>query len=291
MGYPDLQSQKRIRLRRFRFLGTVRPTDDEVTTMLRDSVRLSRVTVLSGCIGLVLGLLLLPAQAAALGLELEARYWAPDLSGSAELEDFPDIGLDVGELLGMSADAVPEARLTFRPFLGIFARGTYSKFANSGETGFDLGDFPIDLDARITSNLDFDYFRLGLGWQFVTPKKTLRIGPYVEAKGLTGDASIAVDSSFGDLSESESFDAVFGSVGGLLEIQPSDKFQIFADASVLVGSDEADFLDAELGARFYPIYMLGIGLGYRVIEVDGIIDNIKMDLDFKGFFGSVVLRF
>ena len=64
-----------------------------------------------------------------------------------------------------------------------------------------------------------------------------------------------------------------------------------ADASVLVGSDEADFLDAELGARFYPVYMLGIGLGYRIIEVDGIIDNVVMDLDFKGFFGSVVLRF
>ena len=31
--------------------------------------------------------------------------------------------------------------------------------------------------------------------------------------------------------------------------------------------------------------------GYRVIEVDGLVDNIKMDLDFKGFFGSLVLRF
>lgn len=243
------------------------------------------------CLGLVVGLFFLPVAAGALGLELEARYWAPDLSGSASLEDFPDIGLNVGELLGMSADAVPEARLTFRPFLGIFARGTYSKFANSGETGFDLGNFPIDLDARITSNLDFDYFRLGLGWQFVTPKKTLRIGPYVEAKGLTGDASISVRSSIVDRDESESFEAVFGSVGGLLEIQPTDQFQIFADVSVLVGSDEADFLDAELGARFYPIYMVGLGLGYRIIEVDGVVDNVKMDLDFKGFFGSLVLRF
>jgi hypothetical protein len=70
-----------------------------------------------------------------------------------------------------------------------------------------------------------------------------------------------------------------------------DKLQIFADASVLVGEDDVDFLDAELGARFYPIYMVGIGLGYRVIEIDGLVDNLKLDLDFKGFFGSVVLRF
>jgi len=259
--------------------------------MAPNPVDSSKFTALSGCIALLLGLLLLPAAAGALGLELEARYWAPDLSGSASLEDFPDIGLDVGELLGMSADAVPEARLTFRPFLGIFARGTYSKFSNSGETGFDVGNFPIDLDARITSGLDFDYYRLGLGWQFVTPKKTLRIGPYVEAKGLSGDASIGLSSRVLDWTESESFDAVFGSVGALLEIQPTDKFQIFADASVLVGEDDADFLDAELGARFYPIYMVGIGLGYRVIEVDGLVDNLKMDLDFKGFFASAVLRF
>jgi len=235
--------------------------------------------------------LLLPASASALGLELEARYWVPDLSGSASLEDFPDIGLDVGDLLGMDADAVPEARLTFRPFLGIFARGTYSTLSNSGESGFDVGDFPIDLNARISSGLNFDYGRLALGWQFVTPKKTLRIGPYVEAKALWGDASIGVRSSFGDLSVSESFEAAFGSVGGLLEIQPMDKLQIFADASVLVGEDDVDFLDAELGVRFYPIYLVGIGLGYRVIEIDGLVDNLKLDLDFKGFFGSVVLRF
>ena len=259
--------------------------------MLRSPADSPRLTAPRTCIGLLLGLLLLPAAASALGLELEARYWAPDLSGSAALEDFPDIGLDVGELLGMDADGVPEARLTFRPFLGIFARGTYSTFSNSGETGLDLSDFPIDLDARITSSLDFDYVRLGLGWQFVTPKKTLRIGPYVEAKGLSGDASIGLSSRILDLTEAESFEAIFGSVGGLLEIQPTDKLQIFADASVLVGSDEADFLDAELGARFYPIYMVGIGLGYRVIEIDGVVDNVKMDLDFKGFFGSLVLRF
>lgn len=250
-----------------------------------------RIPAPKGLFAFLLALLLLPAAAGALGLELEARYWAPDLSGSARLEDFPDIGLDVGELLGMSADAVPEARLTFRPFLGIFARGTYSSFTNSGESDFGLGDIPIDIDARITSSLDFDYYRLGLGWQFVTPKKTLRIGPYVEAKGLSGDASIGLTSRILDRTESESFDAVFGSFGGLLEIQPTDKFQIFADASVLVGEDDADFLDAELGARFYPIYMVGIGLGYRVIEVDGLVDNIKLDLDFKGFFGTVVLRF
>jgi hypothetical protein len=244
------------------------------------------------CSGLVVGLFFLPVAAGALGLELEARYWAPDLSGKATLDgDFPDIGLDLGDLLDMSADAVPEARLTFRPFLGIFARGTYSTFSNSGETGFDLGSLPIDLDARINSSLDFDYYRLGLGWQFVTPKKTLRIGPYVEAKGLSGDAAISVTSRIGDISESESFDAVFGSVGGLLEIQPTDKFQIFADVSVLVGEDDADFLDAELGARFYPIYMVGIGLGYRVVEIDGVVDNIRMDVDFKGVFASAVLRF
>ena len=280
-----------MQLRGCRFPGTVGPTDNEVTIMARNPVDSSKFTALSGCIALLLGLLLLPVAASALGLELEARYWAPDLSGSARLEDFPDIGLDVGDLLGMSADAVPEARLTFRPFLGIFARGTYSRFTNSGETRFGLDGFPIDIDARITSSLDFDYARLGLGWQFVTPKKTLRIGPYVEAKALSGDATLGLSSRILDRFESESFDAIFGSFGGLLEIQPTDQLQIFADVSVLVGESDADFLDAELGVRFYPIYMVGIGLGYRVIEVDGVVDNIKTDLDFKGFFGSFVLRF
>lgn len=259
--------------------------------MRRDSATVPVIFASKACLIAFLALVALPTAAGAVGLELEARYWAPDLSGKATLEDFPNIGLDVGDLLGLDADAVPEARLTFRPFLGIFLRGTYSSFSNSGETEFDTGDFPIGIDARITSRLDFDYGRLGLGWQFVTPKKTLRIGPYVEAKGLSGDAALGVASNLVNLEESESFDAVFGSFGGLLEIQPTDKLQIFADVSVLVGEDEADFLDAELGIRFYPVYLVGIGLGYRVIEVDGVVDNIDMDLDFKGFFGSLVLRF
>jgi hypothetical protein len=249
-----------------------------------------KLAVVAGLV-LVVGVLALPRSARALGLELEARYWIPDLSGSAQLEEFPDIGLEVDQLLGMDADAVPEARLTFRPFLGIFLRGTYSTFSNSGEIGIDDPGFPIDLGARISSSLDFDYARLGIGWQFVTPNKTLRIGPYVEAKGLSGDAGIELRSSIVDLTESESFDAIFGSAGGLLEIQPSDRFQIFADASVLIGESDADFLDAELGVRFYPVYTVGIGVGYRAIEVDGVVDGLAMNVDFKGFFGSVVLRF
>jgi len=249
-----------------------------------------------GSLGLILMAIaaLSPGSAEAVGLELEGRYWFPSVSGSISFSEFdlvPEI--DVTELLGLEADDVLEGRITFRPFLGIFVRAAYQNMSNSGQRSLS-GDFlgiPLPIDGEVTSSLDFDYGRLAVGWQFVTPKKTLRIGPFVEAKGVTGDAAAAVRSILITDSISESFEAAFPAVGALLEIQPGEKIQIFAEASFEVGYDEADMMDAEVGVRFYPIHMVGVGGGYRIIDLDGAIDDVRLDVDWDGFFLSAVLRF
>lgn len=249
-----------------------------------------------GCLELVLMvfLALCAGTAEAVGLELEGRYWFPNASGSASSADFdlvPEI--DVAGLLGLEADDVLEGRLTFRPFLGIFVRAAYQSMSNSGQ--FDFGEdflgITLPIEGEATSSVDFDYGRLALGWQFVTPKKTLRIGPFVEAKGLSGDLVAAVDSILITDSVSESFAVAFPSVGALLEVQPLEKLQIFAEASFEVGYEDADMMDAELGVRFYPIHMVGVGGGYRLMALDGTVDNVRLDVDWDGFFVSAVLRF
>ena len=254
---------------------------------------MNRLTVLGLVMLLTTLALAVPEKARALGIELEGRYWAPDLSGSAGLADFdlpPD--LDVSGLLGLDADGVPEGRFTFRILLGFYIRATYQQMNNSGSRSIsDILPFPLPIDGSINSNLDFDYGRLALGWRFVFPKKVFSIGAFAEAKGFSGDAGASVSSSIINESISESFEAVIPSLGAVAEVNPSDKWQIFGEVSFAVGYDDADMMDGELGLRYYPTKIFGIGAGYRVMDLDGRIDNVLLDVDWKGLFLSGVLRF
>jgi hypothetical protein len=237
--------------------------------------------------------LIAPENANALGIELEGRYWAPDINGSASLADF-DLppSLDIGELLGLEADGVPEGRFTFRILLGFYVRATYQKMNNSGERSLDdFFDIPIPIEASVGSNLDFDYGRLALGWRFVFPKKIFSIGAFAEAKGFSGDAGVSVDSLIFSDSITESFEAVIPSAGVVAEINPSEKWQIFGEVSLAVGYDDADMADWELGLRYFPTGIFGIGAGYRVMDLDGTIDNVLLKVDWKGAFLTAMLKF
>ena len=242
---------------------------------------------------LLMTTLIAPDRADALGIELEGRYWAPDLNGSASLADFDQLpGLDLSELLGLEADGVPEGRFTFRIFLGFYVRATYQRMDNSGQRGIeDLFEIPIPIEASVNNNLDFDYGRLALGWRFVFPKKIFSIGAFAEAKGFSGDAGASIDSDFFSDSVTESFEAVIPSVGVVAEINPSEKWQIFGEVSLAVGYDDAEMADWELGLRYFPTGIFGIGAGYRVMDLDGTIDNILLNVDWKGAFLTGMLKF
>lgn len=252
-----------------------------------------KTTLLVFALSMLISGFAVPERANALGIELEGRYWAPDINGSASLADFdlPPL-LDVSDLLSLEADGVPEGRFTFRILLGFYVRATYQKMDNSGQRNFgDLLDLPVPIDATVNSNLDFDYGRLALGWRFVFPKKIFSIGAFAEAKGFSGEAGASIESSIFSDSITESFEAVIPSVGVVAEINPSSKWQIFGEVSLAVGYDDADMADWELGLRYYPTGIFGIGAGYRVMDLDGQIDNVLLNVDWKGAFLSGILKF
>ncbi|MCG8456370.1 MAG: hypothetical protein MI919_08810 [Holophagales bacterium] len=258
----------------------------------RSTLRFARSIAFCFLVGLAASAL----PAAADWLELEARYWAPDVSGGGAVDvgGFP-IDLELGRDLGLEADAAPEGRITIRPGLGFFLRGRYTTLSSDGiettDLGFTVGGIAVQLLVETESVLDFDYGGVALGWQFTSPGKKVRIGPFVEAKGVRGDASIQVRALGISQGFANDFEAGFASAGALLEIQPTDRWQIFAEASVLIEDDDADLTDAEVGVRFYPTDVLGLGVGYRTFQVDGTIDGVVLDLDYDGAFGSVQLRF
>ena len=245
---------------------------------------------------LLIGALASPDRADALGIELEGRYWAPDLSGSAGLANielppnFPDV--NVADLLGVEADGVPEGRFTFRILLGFYIRATYQRMNNSGDRNVaDFLPFPLPIEGNVGSKLDFDYGRLAVGWRFVFPDNVFNIGAFAEAKGFSGDASASINTPIFSDSVSESFEAVIPSLGIVGEINPSEKWQIFGEVSKEVGYDDASMLDWELGLRYFPTKIFGIGAGYRMMDLDGVLDNVVMNVDWKGAFLSGMLKF
>lgn len=235
-------------------------------------------------------------RAEALGLELEGRWWPTSVSGSAGIEELEDIDLpgdiDVTDILNLEADDVFELRGTFRAFLGFYIRAAYQQMNHTGSLNIgDELDLPIDIGSFVNSGVDLDYARLALGWRFVFPEKIFSIGVFAEAKAFSGDAGISIDTPIFDESFSESFEAAVPSVGAVVEIWPVETFQLYGEASFEVGYDDGNMMDAEVAARYYPVKVLGLGLGYRIISIDGIIDNVALDIESKGFFLSGVLTF
>ena len=232
-------------------------------------------------------------RAEAVGLELEGRWWPTSVSGSAGLTgldiELPE-DIDVTSLLNLEADDVFELRGTFRAFLGFYIRAAYQRMNHSGSLNLgDELDLPIDIGSAISSFADLEYGRLALGWRFVFPEKIFSIGVFAEAKGISGDAGLSIDTPIFEDSFSESFEVALPSLGGVVEIWPIDAFQLYGEASWEVGYDEGNMMDAELAARYYPVKMLGLGVGYRIISIDGVIDNVALDIESKGFFLSGVL--
>ena len=90
---------------------------------------------------------------------------------------------------------------------------------------------------------------------------------------------------------SESFEAVIPSLGIVGEINPSERWSIFGEFSKEVGYDDASMLDWELGLRFFPTKIFAVGAGYRAMDLDGVIDDVVLDVDWKGLFLSGMLKF
>ena len=225
--------------------------------------------------------------------ELEARSWTSEFTGSAFVDGLP-VNLDPIVDLEMDVDDAVEGRLTVRPGAGFFFRARYQTLNASGNQNLDfdvdVGDLEIPVEVGLESFLDFDYAGVALGWQFRSPQGKLRIGPFAEAKGVRGSTGIDATALGQTAGFVEDFEGGFLSYGVLLEIEPSDRLQFFAEISVSADSDEADLTDTELGVRYFPRRNLGLGLGYRTLEIDGSIDDVPLNLEYDGLFATLLLR-
>jgi len=242
---------------------------------------------------LLLCLLLLFTACASPFIEVEARYWNPDLSLDGKVEE-NNIGADV--------DFVDDLGIDDEKFPG------GSVYLYTGDSSFLRADYvPIDYDSddiitkqiefngqiytagtRVLTDFEMRYLRLGWGWYFIDTD-IVRIGSLIEAKIF--DIDMALKAPIAALDEAEDF--VFGlpTVGGIIEVNPIDMLSIYGEISGIMAGSYGHMFDAQAGVKFIPIDYVTVSAGYRLFNIDVEVQDNEADLMLAGPFISASVRF
>lgn len=242
-------------------------------------------------------LCLLLTFAASAEVILEARQWAADPSGQIRVDGSGAADtIDLTRDLGLEEDESLDGRLLIRPSRRTSVRFGWAPITLTGEQvvsrtiSFMGSDF--DISTRVVSDLEIDYGRLGFAWQFLSSRDgRFRFGPLVEAKGLRGTAILSAPDIPSPISESEEFEVAFASAGVALDLEPNERFHVFAEATVLVDDSEGDLDDIEAGVRFYATKTLAIVAGVKSLEIDATDDDDMLQMDLEGAFAGLSVRF
>jgi hypothetical protein len=238
-----------------------------------------------------------PAGSASAEVILEARQWAPDLSGQIRVDSSDLIDtIDLTQDLGLQDDEAFEGRLLVRPSKRTLFRVGWTPLTLTGEqvvsrTIVFLGR-EFDISSRVLSELELDYGRLGFAWQFLSTRDgRFRIGPLVEAKAFRGTATLSAPDLAVPATESAEFEVAFASAGLILDLEASDRLHIFAEGSVLLDESEGELNEIEVGVRFFATKALAIVAGVRQLEIDATDRDDLLQMDLEGAFAGLSLRF
>jgi hypothetical protein len=228
---------------------------------------------------------------------IEARQWAPDLSGQFRIDSNNIVDtIDLVDDLALEDDEAIGGRLHIRPSRRTLVRFGFSPLQLAGDQivartiNFLGRDFNVS--SRVVSNLDIDYFRAGFAWQFISSRdRRFRLGPLVEAKGFRGAATLAAPELPAPVRESADFEVAFASAGLLVDLELSDKVHIFAEGSVLVDDSEGELNEFEAGARYFISKAFAVVAGVRSLEIDAEYEGDLLQMDLDGAFAGLSVHF
>ncbi len=217
---------------------------------------------------LVLTLPLIPACASP-AIELEPRYWFPGFELEATIEE-DDIGteIDFDEDLGMDDENFGGGRIKWFTGDDSWIRIDYVPIAYTGDNRLtrqiQFNGETYTVGSRVLSEYNLEYGRLGWGWQFIDIDDCVKLGTLLEAKLFNLDAEIKTAN--GLIDEEESF--VFGlpTIGAIIDVNPIDEINLFAELSGITAGSYGYMYDAEAGVRIIPCDCFTICGGYRIFK-------------------------
>lgn len=245
-----------------------------------------------------LGLLLaLPGAATAQRLELDARYWAADVVAEAKIEGGPLLGTAFDFKTDLGIDDEPLADLRLALFTGPHStlRITYTRASYEADTiigrAIEFNGVTYPAGARVVSELDLHYARLGWLWRLPVIPGKLRVGPILEAKAFVARATLEAPATAPPLQETERFAIVIPTAGLAFDLRPHPRVELFAEVSGLTLGDRGHVVDAEAGARISLVKFLAITGGYRFFDVRGEEDASFARLRLAGPFVGLTVTF
>ncbi len=228
-------------------------------------------------------------------VEVQGRYWIPDLEGNAIVNDRnQSTNIDFDSDLDIENENIPEARLLWHtgPYSSI--RATYLRVDYGGDTNlsrtivFDGQTYPVT--SRIVSDMELQYFSLGWNWNLVhLDEDRFKAGIILEAKGIAADMSL--DAPNLGISESEQFVGGAPTPGASMEYTAFNTVNLFAEITGLPAGHYGHFFDAQAGVKWIPQQNVAVTAGYRVIDVKVRYKDDRGDLQLKGPFFGVDVRF
>lgn len=230
-------------------------------------------------------------------LSLEVRQWAVEPSGSFTVDDIVTESFDFERDFGLTSDDALEGRLTFRPTRKTLLRvGFLPEISITGDSVISRTitflNTTFALNERVVTNFDIEYGQIGFAWQFLSSRDgRFRIGPIVEAKGLRADLVLQAPEASPPITETETFEVAFGTAGLIADVEISDRFEIFAEATETVTGDDGDASETELGVRYLPTPKLALVGGIRTLELE--LNNTfeRFVFEFDGAFFGLAVRF
>jgi hypothetical protein len=230
-------------------------------------------------------------------LELEGRYWIPDLSGKVKAsETFINTEVDFKRDLGIKDENFPEARLTWYTGPKSKIRLAYTQAGFDGDENLDrtieFNGQTYTVGTRVETDVKVRYLRLGWAWQFIDiGEGVVKLGTLLEGKGFWGKVSIEAPDLSPSVRESEKFLLGLPTLGIALDINPHKMINIFGEASGLTAGSYGYVYDAEAGVKLIPIRFFSIIVGYRIFDIKAKYHSDYAKLRFHGPFAGATLRF
>jgi len=242
-------------------------------------------------------LVALPAGAAAQLIELEGRVWVPGIDAQAKIEGGSSAGtlIDFDRDLGIGTEPLPELRLSVFTGPNSRLRLAYTHGRWDGDTvigqAIEFNGTTYPAGARVVSDLDLHYARLGWIWQPSLIPGVFRLGPIEEAKAFVAEMTLKAPNLVPRLQETERVTLVIPTVGLAADFRLFPLVDLFAEASGLTIGHPGHVVDAEAGARLSVLPFIGVTGGYRFFEVSGGENRSSARLRLSGPFLGVSVRF
>lgn len=242
---------------------------------------------------LALMLPLIPACAYP-AIEIEPRYWFPGFELEALIEE-DDIGtkIDFDEDLGMDDENFAGGRIKLFTGDDSWIRIDYVPIEYDGDDvlkrRIDFNGETYTVGSRVLSEFNLEYGRFGWGWQFINIDDCVKLGTLLEAKIFNLETQIATAN--GLIDEKEDFLFGLPTVGAILDIDPIDEINIFAELSGIKAGSYGYMYDAEAGVKIIPIDNVTVTGGYRIVKFNIEAGDNEAMMQLNGPFVGVSVRF